>query len=301
MKELNALLPALLKGSPLNEHQQKKLFRVADKLEKQPDRNAEEWFAMGVKAQLENDFDEAEFCFSEAIRVQEDFEAAYQRRATVYSEQDNNEAALSDLEKAIELDPEYLQAYNTRAAVYTAMERFDEALKDIDLVLEKDAENVTARAEKASIFEAQGEYAAAAEQLTPLVQEYKDEPDLYSKRALFYLFGDEPEKAIDDLLKAQKLQGSNAVNDFNLALAFGQLAEHAKDSLQRFERAFKKHPTILSSYKEGAKPKDWQRLLGKFEEILKVQRASEDSRGAFYRQNLVDFLDRQLSNVKSAD
>lgn len=301
MKELQQILPVLLKGAPLKERQQKLLIGVAKKIEQisNTERDAEQWFVLGAKAQLEQDLDEAEFCYAEAIRLQDDFEAAYQRRGLILAEQENYEEALASLDKAISLDDQFLDAYVSRAAVYSATEAYDKALADLDFVLSVDEENISAIAEKSALYEAQDDYVKAAEELQPLIDRFPADAELLSKRALYSIFGGKPEDAITDLVKVQTMQGSNAINDFNLGLAYGLASGYSKDALQKFERAFKKHAAILSMYHQSAKEKDWKRLYGKVKEIIEVQKNDDSGRGKFYRDNLIDFLSRQIKSFEA--
>lgn len=296
MSELNRILPALLDQRPLGKKQQKLLLDLTKRITKasSPERTAEDWFVLGAKAEMEEDWDEAEFCFSEAARVQDDFEAAYQRQALALLHLENYAASETAINKALELDEEFLQAYVTRAQLYSKMENFEKASADLDHVLSVDPEFVVASLEKASVLEAQEKYAEAAIHMDSILEQFPNEGDLYGKRALYHLFSSQPEKAIADLNKAARFQGASAVGDFNFALAYGTMEGKFKDALQRFERSFRKNPGVLKQYKDSAEEKDWARLSKKLQEIFEFQKNAVAATGAFYREQLLDLLEKHL-------
>jgi Tfp pilus assembly protein PilF len=53
----------------------------------------------------------------------------------VLSELGDNEAALTDLDRAIQLDPEYVWAYRVRGEIFQELERHEEAVSDFTQAL----------------------------------------------------------------------------------------------------------------------------------------------------------------------
>jgi tetratricopeptide (TPR) repeat protein len=300
MSEFQHLFTLLLKNEQLNQKQQQQFLKWTALIERKPsaDRTADEWFALGVKAQLTNDLDEAEFCFSEAIRKDASFEAAYQRRGSVYTEQEDFVRAEADFTKALELDPTFTQALVSRSVLFAETGRYEAALADIDAVLQTDPVHAGAIVTRASVFEYQNQYEKAAEALAPLIARYPKDPELYSKRALYYLFADNHTKALEDLNLSARFGQGSSVSDFNYGLVYGLMADHTKETYQRFEKAFRKSPAILRQYHETANERDWNRLFNKLKSILEFQKAQKSESGKFYRNQLIDLLERMLRDFK---
>lgn len=296
MSEFHHLFPLLLQNEQLNERQQAQFVKWAQSIDKKPSasRTSEEWFVLGVKAQLTNDFDEAEFTFSEAIKKDAAFEAAYQRRGAVYTELGDAKLAEADFSKALQIDPEFVQAYLSRSVLYTEQGAYEKALADIGFVLDKEPEHAGAIVTKAAVFEYQEQYDEAADALNPLIEKYPKDAELLSKRALYRLFGNKPQEALADFNNAAKFSTGNSVSDFNYGLVYGVLENHTKDAYQRFEKAFRKNPAILRQYKESAKKRDFDRLVNKLKEVLAFQKTQNADSGKFYRDQLIDLLERML-------
>jgi tetratricopeptide (TPR) repeat protein len=296
MSDFQHLFPLLLKNEQLNQRQQALFLKWCDAIEKKSTgtRTSEDWFVLGVKAQFTEDRDEAEFCFTEAIRKEPNFEAAFQRRGSVYTDSGDFKRAEADFSKALELDPSFTQAYVSRAVLYTEMEAYDKAIADLDHVLSEEADHAGAIITKATVFEYSNEYDKAAETLNALIESYPKDAELYAKRALYRLFADKPAEALADMTLSARFGQGSSVSDFNYGLIYGLMPEHTKDAFQRFERAFKKQPAILKQYHESAKPRDWERLYGKLKQVLNVQKANSQETGRFYRDQLIDLLERML-------
>ncbi len=61
---------------------------------------------------------------------------AYNNRGHIYLNQEKNDTALNDFNRAIELDPRYANAYNNRGTLYLNENKNDLALKDFDKAIE---------------------------------------------------------------------------------------------------------------------------------------------------------------------
>jgi tetratricopeptide (TPR) repeat protein len=87
----------------------------------------QEWFERGFKA---NDPNEQIRCYTEAIRLNSDYAAAYNNRGISCHAKGDLDLALKDLTEAIRLNPDCAKAYYNRGNARRAKGDLDGALKD---------------------------------------------------------------------------------------------------------------------------------------------------------------------------
>lgn len=304
VNEIDSLLPLILKDSKLNTRQQNLFLKVIKKIGQEPrdKRSAEEWYLLGYAAEAQNNDLKAVDHYTEAIKSNPDFEAAYKNRGAVFIRLKQFDDALFDLDKAIELDPDYLDARLQLSVLYAEQEKNDEALAAVEKILEKDPGHLRAHAQKGAIYDKTGKYEEALTEFDLVIGKIPDDANLYSQRAIAKLFSDDAEGAAEDFQKAQRLGGSNYITVFNLGLAYGLIENKSKQAYQYFEKAFRKQSNLLSTYFKEAKDGETNRLTGKLNQIIEHLRNVDDSQpGKYYRDELIDLLERKLEEAKSIE
>lgn len=304
INDIDSLLPLLLKDSKLNNRQQNLFIKILKKIEhtNAEDRTSDEWFVLGYAAEAQgNDLKASEY-YTEAIKDNPDFEAAYKNRGAAFTRMKEYDDALFDLNKAIELDPDYLDAKLQLSVLYSDQDKLDESKTVIDEILKKDSGHLRAHAQLGAIYDKQDKYPEAINEYDIVIEKHSEDGNLYSQRAISKLFGGDAEGAVKDFQKAQRYSGANYITYFNLGLSYGMMENGSKQAYQQFEKAFRKQPTILASYFKEAKDGETGRLAKKIDEILAhLKDTDENKPGKFYRDELIDLLERKLSEAKNPD
>lgn len=301
MTHIDIILPYLLQDKAIPERYRKEFISVIKGIDKKEDsdKTSEEWFVQGYMSASQEEYDEAEDCFSEAIRINPGFEAAWKQRGDMKLASGASKYAIDDYTKAVEIDPEYTSAYLKRAQAWLDQNQAEKAQKDLDVVRSIDPDSSQVLMITASIQEKQGKFEDALSSYDKALQNTPKDTQLLNARALIHLFYGDPEMAAADLLKIQAIEGSNYVNSFNLGLAYGQINGKWKETFQYFEKAFKKNPDLLKIYFESAQEFETNRLKKVLLSIhSKVSSVSSSDPGAFYRNELIQLLDRKMSDVK---
>jgi len=76
--------------------------------------------------------------YSQAIRLDRQFAAAYANRGNARATEGELGAALNDFDQALRLDPQLAAVYGNRGMVYLKLDQFDRAIADYDAALKLD-------------------------------------------------------------------------------------------------------------------------------------------------------------------
>jgi tetratricopeptide (TPR) repeat protein len=300
MAHIDIILPYLLQDRAIPDRFRKDFISLIKTIDKKDDKEktSEEWFVEGYMAASQEDYDAAEDCFSEAIRLNPEFEAAWKQRGDMKLVSGASKYAIEDYNKAIELDPSYAAAFLKRAQAWLDQNDSEKAQTDLNAVTDMDPDSPEVLMLAASIFEKQGRIEDALASYDKALSNAPKDTQVLNARALVHLFHGYPDKAVSDLLKIQALEGSNFVNSFNLGLAYGQLEGKWKDAFQHFDKAFKKNPDLLKGYFESAGEYETIRLRNVLTSILDAVKSADASLpGAFYRDELTMLLDRKMTDI----
>ncbi len=300
--EIDSLLPLLLKDSKLNNRQQNLFIKVLKKIEHADaeERTSDEWFVLGYAAEAQGNELKASEYYTEAIKGNPEFEAAYKNRGSVFTRLKEYDDALFDLKKAIELDPDYLDAKLQLSVLYSEQDKFEEAMALLDEILKKESNHLRAHAQLGAIYDKQEKYPEAIEELDIVIEKNTEDGNLYSQRAISKLFNGDAAEAVKDFQKAQRYSGANYITYFNLGLSYGMMEDGSKQAYQQFEKAFRKQPAILASYFKEAKDGETGRLAKKIDEIVDhLKKTDENKPGKFYRDELIDLLERKLNEARN--
>ena len=90
------------------------------------------YFNRGVTWREMGDHDRAIQDYTEAIKLNPNFEQAFFNRGNAYEEKGQLERAIQDYNRAIELKPDYAKAFNNRGYVYDEKGEFGHAIQDYD-------------------------------------------------------------------------------------------------------------------------------------------------------------------------
>ena len=88
---------------------------------------AQTWFERGYVFQGDKNFEEAFRCYSEAVRLEPNLDAAHNNIGALLKELKRYEEAEAAYRKAIELNPSYATAYSNLGILLNDLKRYDEA------------------------------------------------------------------------------------------------------------------------------------------------------------------------------
>jgi len=108
----------------------------------QPDKAA---YDRGREAYGQKNYDKAITEFTEAIRLNPNYELAYYYRAEAYTMKEDYDKALVDFTQAIRLSPNDTDNYNERGYVYILKKDYDRAIADFNQTLKLDPNNADAK------------------------------------------------------------------------------------------------------------------------------------------------------------
>ncbi|HKJ44188.1 MAG TPA: tetratricopeptide repeat protein [Balneolales bacterium] len=300
ISDIDRILPLILQEKRLNQRAQKQFLKLVKQIEKvkADDRSAEEWYVLGYAYEAQNNDIKAVEAYTESIKSDPDFEAAYKNRGSVFTRMKQFEDAEFDLEHALDLDPEFTPAKFQLAVLQTQKYEYDDAMLTLDEILEKQPDHLQSLAQKGTIFDKQGKYKEAIAAFDKVIEQEENDGNLFSQRAISKVFNNDPDGALEDFQKSQRLEGNNYITTFNLGLAYGLMQDKSKQAYQNFEKAFRKQPTLLVTYQKEAQEGEFTRLIDKLNQILtNLKNIDDDQPGKFYREELIDLLTRKLNEV----
>ena len=102
--------------------------------------------------------------------IDEDYLPAYVRRAILYTQVRDYEAALEDYTAIIQRDSTSVAAHNNRGIVYFLQTEYEEALADFNRALELDSEFVIGYNNRAVLHTLQGDFQAAMDDLDTAIE-----------------------------------------------------------------------------------------------------------------------------------
>ena len=115
-----------------------------DRAIKLDDEFEEAYNARGYAYYTAGNYDQALRDYNRAIKLNADFALCYLNRAIVYNDLEAYDRAIEDLDAAIKIDPDYFAAYNNRGHVRLQQGEYGDALKDSDRAIKLDPDKAVA-------------------------------------------------------------------------------------------------------------------------------------------------------------
>lgn len=109
-----------------------------------------------------------------AIALKADDPAMYVNRAALYSRFDRDDKAMDDLNTAIELDPNMLAAHFNRGSLLYIQEKYEQALADFEHCIIVDPHTAAPYFNRAAVYEAMGDNELALKDLERFLQLNQD-------------------------------------------------------------------------------------------------------------------------------
>jgi tetratricopeptide (TPR) repeat protein len=170
-----------------------------------PPIDARFYFQSGVASLGRRDYTKAEIEFTEAIRLNSNFAAAYLSRGNTYSNQGDLDAAIRDYCDAIRIEPNYAIAYYNRGAVYQRKGKFNKAFRDYSEAIRIDQKFASAYNNRGVVYGHKGDYNKAISDFTEAIRLDPKYALAYHNRGLVYLHAGMSAKANADFAAARSV------------------------------------------------------------------------------------------------
>jgi tetratricopeptide (TPR) repeat protein len=131
-----------------------------------------------------------------AIENHEQNGELYFLRGRAHLANDNNEAALADLNKALEINHQNLDALNLRSRVYLVKEDYEQALRDANELIQQAPDKSVGLELRSLVYRAQRQFDKSIEDLKSLLKREPNNLDLQFDLAMLYSADEQPSKAI---------------------------------------------------------------------------------------------------------
>ncbi len=196
--------------------------------------SAQTWFERGYVFQSDDNFDEALRCYSEAIRLDPQLNAAHNNLGVLLKDLKRYEEAEATYRKAIELNPDDATAYSNLGILLKNLKRYEEAeaayRKAIQLKPSFDSFHINL----GQLYLEQGKEQKAIHVLTEAIQINPESARCFRQRGLIYQTNGNLESALEDYRKAIELQADYGIVRMSL---FGLLKKMGKDEEAREHEA----------------------------------------------------------------
>ncbi len=173
----------------------------------------------------------------------EEMAELYTDRGDAYSETEQYEAALSDLDRAIVANAKHPQAHANRAHVLTQLERYQEAIQSIDAAFKLDPQNPEYFNLAGNAWLAEGSYEMAAKAYGEAIQRRPRDPVYLENRADAFRLLERYQDAAKDLLAAIQLDESNDDLYNDMGVIFFE-AKDFRTAYMNFAKASDLNPNV---------------------------------------------------------
>ena len=174
---------------------------------------AEAFFNSGNASLEKKQYDRAISDFTEAIRLDPNYEGAYINRANAFSSKGNYDRAISDLNEAIRISADDSVAYFNRGWDYEELRNFDKAISDYSEAIRIEPDSgfaCFAYLKRGDVYNHNADYDKAISDYTEAIRLGANGPYTYYVRGTSYYLQNTFNKAISDCSEAIRLNPSYA-------------------------------------------------------------------------------------------
>lgn len=158
------------------------------------------------------DFDRAMADFDAALKIDPHFALAYNDRGAAYLKHDEPSKAIDDLSKAIKLAPTLSTAYSTRGSAYMVFGEYDRMISDYTRAIGLEPNNAGNYIGRARGHLIKGDLEQALDDCNSAVNLDPDVEDYHVIRGWVYSFMGDPSRALLDFDEAIELKPDKAMN-----------------------------------------------------------------------------------------
>jgi tetratricopeptide (TPR) repeat protein len=205
------------------------------------------FFDRGMAALNNEQLEAATTDLSLALRADPEHTAAASGRGMAFLGQGKLNRAVDDFSLAIDLDPENAGAYADRATAYMEQEQPELALADYDQAIALDPANLDPLLGRADIRLNMGDVESAIEDFTAVVDIDPEHVQATFSRAMAHRELEQTESAITDLERVIELEPDHMQANYNLGIAYLE-AEQYEAAINRFDQVLILEPENIDVY-----------------------------------------------------
>jgi uncharacterized caspase-like protein len=181
-----------------------------------PSQSAKTFYDRGVQFYNRGDYETAIADFTEAIRIDQNYEEAYNDRGLAYDKKGDYDRAIADYTQAIRIDPNYAIAYNNRGLAYGNKKDHDRAIAEYSQAIRIDPSFAIFYNNRAKQYHYKNDYERAITDHTQAIRIDPNYADAYINRGIAYYNKKDYNRAIDDYEAALKIDPNNTIAKNNL-------------------------------------------------------------------------------------
>jgi len=151
------------------------------------------------------DFDRALADYNDAIRIDPKNAVAIYNRGSYYFEKQDFDRALADFNEAIRIDPQYAAAYNNRGRLYARRKDYDRAMADYDESIRLDPRDPWSRNNRGLIYRDRQDYGRALSDFDDAIGLDPKNAKAIANRGIAYQGKGDADRATADLNEALRL------------------------------------------------------------------------------------------------
>lgn len=214
--------------------------------------SATEFFKLGTDETRSDQYEQAIADFTQVIKLDADFAAAYSNRCLVYIQLTDYAKAVDDCTAAVQRNPDNTEAYLNRGLAYYRLGEYQSAISEYTQVIERKSNDFRAYYNRGlARFELKDYTEAIADYNQALYKSHQHSDsllaDVYNDRGLAQLMLENVPEAITDFSLAINLDGANHRAFYNRACACHRNKDYT-GAIRDFTLALQLDPNHAEAY-----------------------------------------------------
>jgi tetratricopeptide (TPR) repeat protein len=208
----------------------------------------EHYFRRAYDAYIQGDTDRALKDYTEAIRLNPQYAAAYYNRGLCHKVIGNYDQAIANYSEVIRLNPHLAVAYNNRGTSYKATGEYNQATRDYSEAIRLNPQFATAYVNRGSSYAAIGEHELAIEDCTEAIRLNPQLATAYYNRAISLYARGDMDQAIADYTEAIRLNPQLAVAYYNRGIAYNDQGNNYDQAIADYSETIRLSPEYADAY-----------------------------------------------------
>jgi tetratricopeptide (TPR) repeat protein len=170
--------------------------------------NAGALLDIGISFAIMKEYDKAIESYTEAIKLDTNFVAAYTLRGNAYALKENFKQSILDYTQALKIDSNYVEALRGRGTSFLRIEEYQKCIVDYTQALELNKNgglNYLLYLGRGYAYERMSNYVKAIADYTNVIKIKPNDDMTYFQRGVAYFFINEYDKALNDFLQVLKI------------------------------------------------------------------------------------------------
>ena len=201
----------------------------------------------GIKLYYEKYYQGAILKYTEAIKLNPNYDLAYYNRGIAYYDLKNYSQAIEDYNQAIRLNPNYVNAYNNRGNAYLKLQNYSQAIEDYTQAIKLNPNYDLAYLNRGCTYDDLKNYSQAIADYNQAIKINPNLAEAYNNRGNAYNKLKNYSQAIEDYMQAIKLNPNDAFAYYNRGCTYGYL-ENYSQAIKDFSKYIELVPNNGQAY-----------------------------------------------------